>query len=55
MAKASAAGVKLAGDGGLLQQLTKHLLESALEGEITDYLGYDKGDAKIRILTQIPL
>lgn len=29
---------------GLLQQLTKRLLESALEGEITDHLGYDKHD-----------
>ncbi|GAA1312266.1 hypothetical protein GCM10009634_80210 [Saccharothrix xinjiangensis] len=27
-----------------LQQLTKRLLESALEGEITDHLGYDKHD-----------
>src|SRR5215471_8328151 len=37
-------GIKLAGEGGLLQQLTKRLLESALEGEITDHLGYDKHD-----------
>jgi putative transposase len=29
---------------GLLQQLTKRVLESALEGEITDHLGYDKHD-----------
>ncbi|MFD0602147.1 transposase [Streptomyces aureus] len=28
--------------GGLLQQLTKRLLESALEGEVTDHLGYDR-------------
>jgi putative transposase len=37
-------GVKLAGEGGLLQVLTKRLLESALEGEITDHLGYEKHD-----------
>jgi transposase-like protein len=37
-------GVKLAGEGGLLQQLTKRLLESALEGEITDHLGYERHD-----------
>src|SRR3954464_14846321 len=37
-------GLNLAGEGGLLQQLTKRVLESALEGEITDHLGYDKGD-----------
>jgi transposase-like protein len=34
----------LTGDGGLLQQLTKRVLEAALDGEITDHLGYDKGD-----------
>jgi transposase-like protein len=28
----------------VLQQLTKRLLESALEGEITDHLGYEKND-----------
>jgi hypothetical protein len=32
-------GIKLTDQGGLLQQLTKRILESALEGEITDYLG----------------
>ena len=37
-------GLNLAGEGGLLQQLTKRVLESALEGEITDHLGYDKHD-----------
>ncbi|SBV28254.1 Transposase, Mutator family [Micromonospora krabiensis] len=42
--RARAAGLQLTGDGGLLQQLTKRVLESALEGEITDHLGYDKGD-----------
>jgi putative transposase len=29
-------GLQLTGEGGLLQQLTKRVLESALEGEITD-------------------
>jgi putative transposase len=28
----------------VLQQLTKRLLESALDGEITEHLGYDKHD-----------
>lgn len=37
-------GLKLAGEGGLLATLTKRLLESALDGEITDHLGYDKHD-----------
>ena len=42
--QARARGVKLAGEGGLLAALTKRLLESALDGEITDHLGYDKHD-----------
>jgi hypothetical protein len=37
-------GLQLTGEGGLLQQLTKRVLESALEGEITDHVGYDKHD-----------
>lgn len=40
--RAKAGGIKLTGGGGLLQQLTKRLLESALEGEITDHLGREK-------------
>jgi len=43
--RAKAGGLQLTGEGGLLQQLTKRVLESALEGEITDHLGYDKHDA----------
>lgn len=42
--RAQAEGLQLTGEGGLLQQLAKRLLESALEGEITDHLGYDKHD-----------
>ncbi|MGP4115515.1 IS256 family transposase [Streptomyces sp. 4N509B] len=42
--RAQAEGLQLTGEGGLLQQLTKRLLESALEGEMTDHLGYDKHD-----------
>jgi putative transposase len=37
-------GLRLTGEGGLLQQLTKRVLESALDGEITDHVGYDKHD-----------
>ncbi|WP_329416861.1 IS256 family transposase [Streptomyces sp. NBC_00704] len=42
--RARASGLQLTGAGGLLQQLTKKLLESALEGEMTDHLGYEKHD-----------
>jgi len=37
-------GLQLSGEGGLLQQLTKIVLESALDGEITDHLGYGRHD-----------
>ncbi|MFE9637348.1 IS256 family transposase [Streptomyces sp. NPDC006463] len=40
--RAKADGIKLTGQGGLLQQLTKRILESALEGEITDHVGHEK-------------
>jgi putative transposase len=41
-------GLALTGEGGLLQKLTKRVLESALEGEITDHVGYDKHDVQGR-------
>jgi hypothetical protein len=44
VARASAEGVSLTGEGGLLQQLTKLVLESSLEGEMDAHLGYGKHD-----------
>jgi putative transposase len=40
--QARAEGMELVGENGLLGRLTKLVLESALEGEITDHLGHDK-------------
>jgi len=42
--RARAEGLQLTGEGGLLQKLTKLVMESALEGELDDHLGYDKHD-----------
>jgi putative transposase len=42
--RARAEGVNLTGPGGLLAELTKKVLESALEGEMTDHLGYEAHD-----------
>ncbi|MCF4123108.1 transposase [Antribacter sp. KLBMP9083] len=39
---AQAQGLPIDGENGLLAQLTKLVLESALEGEITAHLGYEK-------------
>ncbi|MEW2080085.1 aminotransferase class III-fold pyridoxal phosphate-dependent enzyme [Streptomyces sp. NPDC013433] len=44
VARARAGGVKLTGEGGLLQRLTKRVLESALEGGLTDHLGHGPGE-----------
>jgi hypothetical protein len=39
-----AGGLKLTGEGGLLGKLTKMVVESALEGELDDHLGYERND-----------
>ncbi len=46
--QARASGLQLTGEGGLLAQLTKLVVESALDGEITDHLGYDHSDRQGR-------
>jgi putative transposase len=42
--RARAGGLKLTGEGGLLGQLTKMVVQGALEGEMDDHLGYGKHD-----------
>jgi putative transposase len=44
LARADAGGVQLTGDGGLLPELVKAVLERGLAVELTDHLGYEKGD-----------
>jgi putative transposase len=44
MARVQAEGLELTGPGGLLNQLTRQVLERALEEEMTDHLGYERGD-----------
>src|SRR5258708_25179543 len=44
LADADAAGMPVDGPGGLLNQLTKTVLERALGAELDDHLGYVKGD-----------
>ncbi len=39
VAQARERGLQLTGEGGLLQELTRRILESALEGELSDHLG----------------
>ena len=41
---ARAEGVELVGPGGLLTGLTKTVLETAVEAEMTEHLGYDRHD-----------
>lgn len=42
LAKAEAEGVELLGPDGLLSQVTKAVLERALDEELTEHLGYEK-------------
>ncbi|WP_306919480.1 MULTISPECIES: IS256 family transposase [unclassified Arthrobacter] len=42
--RARAEGLRLTGEGGLLSRLTKMVVESALEGEMEDHLGYARHD-----------
>jgi putative transposase len=42
--QARSEGISLVGPDGLLQRMTKLVVENALEGELTDHLGYEHGD-----------
>ncbi|MBO0511091.1 transposase [Streptomyces beijiangensis] len=44
VARARREGLNLVGDNGLFKGLVKLVLEGALEAEMTDHLGYEKGD-----------
>ncbi|MGI5216772.1 IS256 family transposase [Nocardia sp. CA-290969] len=44
LAQAKEQGVELLGPDGLLNQLTKNVLETALEAEMTEHVGYEKHD-----------
>ena len=44
MDRARAEGVSLVGPGGLLSGLTKTVLETALEAEMTEHVGYEPHD-----------
>lgn len=46
MAQAREAGIDLVGPDGLLTGLTKQVLETALEEELTEHLGYEPGYRK---------
>jgi transposase-like protein len=47
LAQAKEQGVSLTGLGGLLSQLTKNVLETALNAELTEHLGHEHGAAPI--------
>jgi hypothetical protein len=44
VAAARGQGIELTGPGGLLTGLTRQVLETALEVEMADHLGYDRHD-----------
>ncbi len=44
LAQAEEQNIELVGPGGLLNQLTKNVLETALDAEMVEHLGYEKHD-----------
>ena len=44
MAAADERGVSLTGEGGFLPEMIKAVLERGMDAELTDHLGYEKGD-----------
>ena len=44
LAQAKAQGVDLVGPDGLLNRLTRTVMETALEAEMTEHLGYERHD-----------
>jgi putative transposase len=47
LAQAREQGVSLVGPGGLLNRLTKNVLETALEAELTEHLGHEHGQKPV--------
>ncbi|GAA2244761.1 hypothetical protein GCM10010401_17550 [Rarobacter faecitabidus] len=47
LAQAKEEGVSLTGPGGLLSQLTKNVLETAVDAELTEHLGHEHGGTPI--------
>ena len=48
VAQARGGGVDLTGPNGLLTGLTRQVLQSALEAEMTDHLGFERNGAAAR-------
>jgi putative transposase len=44
LTRVDAGGVALTGEGGLLPELVKAVLEGGLQAELTEHLGYENGD-----------
>src|ERR1700741_21833 len=44
MARADAGELRLTGEGGFLPEMIKAVLERGLAAELTEHLGYEKGD-----------
>lgn len=50
MAKIDTGQLQITGQGGFLQEMVKAVLERGLQTELTEHLGYDKGDLAGRLL-----
>jgi transposase-like protein len=48
-AKIDSGEIQLDGDGGFIQELIKRGLERGLQAELTDHVGYEKGDPEAHV------
>lgn len=46
-------GIRLTGENGLLTALTRQVLKAALEAEMAQHLGFERGDPAVRGATNI--
>ena len=44
LASTNERGIELTGQGGLLPELIRSVLERGMQAELSDHLGYEKGD-----------
>ena len=44
MSKVDAGGLQLTGEGGFLSEMIRAVLERGMQAELSEHLGYDKGD-----------
>ena len=53
MDRVDAGGLALTGEGGFLPEMIKAVLERGLAAELTEHVGYERGDPAGRVTTTV--